>query len=331
MTGTSSRPRGIVVIISAICTILLVSSCAELEARRSIQKGDKLYEDGKYAEAIELYEKALVKADLATGHHNLAVAAFIAFQPGIDTPANQVYAEKASEHFQAYLKLKPKDDEIIELMTTVWLDSDQTDVALNYWRERRAKNPKALRPIRKLGTIQRLAGNYDEALKWDYARVELSKTPKQKVLALVQIGQLQYSRLAKATMIDAERLAVADSGIEALQQALALQPDNANVHSLIATIYQFRALAHQAGWARLADNASQRYHHIKRKELADAAKAKQDQAKQDQAKQDQAKQDKDPSSPSSSGPSQTPEVKAPTDTSNTGAKPDEAIQDESKE
>jgi tetratricopeptide (TPR) repeat protein len=252
-----------------------MSSCAELEARRSIQKGDKLYEDGKYAEAIALYEEALAESDLAIGHHNLAVAAFIAFQPGIDTPANQLYAKKASEHFQAYLKQKPDDAEIVELMTTVWLDSDQTDVALAYWEEKRAANPDSVAPIRKLGTIQRLAGNYEEALKWDYARVKLAKLPKDKVLALVQIGQLQYSRLAKSTMIDEERLAVADSGIQALQEALTIQPDNAKLHSLIATIYQFRALAHQVGWAQLADSASQRYHHIKRKSLADAAKAKQ--------------------------------------------------------
>jgi tetratricopeptide (TPR) repeat protein len=252
-----------------------VGSCAELEARRSIQKGDKLYEDGKYSEAIAKYEKALEQSDLAIGHHNLAVAAFIAFQPGIDTPANQLYAQKASEHFQAYLKQKPNDTEIIELMTTVWLNSDQTDVALAYWEAERVANPGSVAPIRKLGTIQRLAGNYEEALKWDYARVELAKEPKDKVLALVQIGQLQYSRLAKSTMIDDERVEVADSGIDALQQALAIQPNNAKLHSLIATIYQFRALAHQTGWAQLADIASQRYHHIKRKSLADAAKAKQ--------------------------------------------------------
>jgi tetratricopeptide (TPR) repeat protein len=275
MTGTSSTPRGILVIISAICSVALLSSCSELEARRDIQKGDKLYEDGKYSEAIALYEKALDKSDLAIGHHNLAITAFAAFQPGIETPANMTYARKASEHFQAYLELKPNDSEIIELMTTVWLDSDQTDVALQYWEAERVKNPESLAPIRKLGTIQRLAGNYEEALKWDYARVELSTTPKDKVLALVQIGQLQYSRLAKSTMVDAERVAVADSGIAALQRALSLQPENAKLHSLIATIYQFRSLAHQAGWAQLADTASQRYHHIKRKALADAAKAKQ--------------------------------------------------------
>jgi len=273
MTGMSSRPRGAAVIF-AICSVFLVTSCAELDARRKIQKGDKLYAEGKYAEAITLYEKALDESNLATGHHNLAVAAYVAFEPGIDTEANAAYAAKASKHFQEYLKHKPNDVEIIKLMTTVWLDSDQIDVALSYWEERRAAQPNEVGPIRKLGEIQRQAGNYDEALKWDYKRVEMAKSPEAKALALSQIGQLQYSRLSKSDMIDAERLAVADSGLAAFQDALKIQPDNPKHHSMMATIYQFRALAHQTQWAQLADTASQRYHHLRRKELTDAAKAK---------------------------------------------------------
>jgi len=251
-----------------------VSSCSELEARRAIQKGDKLYEDGKYAEAIEVYEGALNDSDLPTGHHNLAVAAFAAFQPGIETKANLAYAKKASEHFQAYLKSHPDDNEIIELLTTVWLDSDQTDIALKYWDDVRQKDPTSTLALRKLSSIERMAGRYDDALKWDYARVKLATDPKDKVRALVQIGQLQYSRLTKSKLVDAERLQVADSGIAALQEALVLQPENASLHSLMATIYQFRALAQQSGWARGVDIASERYHHLRRKELSDAAKAK---------------------------------------------------------
>ena len=305
MSSVSRVRSALVVVITALCCALLVSSCSELEARRTIQKADKLYEDGKYAEAIKLYESALADKELATGHHNLAIAAFAAFQPGLESKANSMYAQKASEHFQAYLTTHPKDDEIIELLTTVWLDSDQTDTALAYWDKKRLEDPTSTRALRKLGSIQRMAGNYDEALKWDYTRVKLATDPKDKVRALVQIGQLQYSRLTKASMVDDERLAVADSGIAALQQAVALQPDNANLHSLMATIYQFRALAHQSGWARGIEVTSQRYHHLRRKELADAAKAAEAPAGQAPAGQAPAKDSQDkptPAGPSSDSP-----------------------------
>ncbi len=259
--------------IAATCCLFFLASCSELEARRTIQKGDKLYQDGRYSEAIKLYEDALSAHELDTAHHNLAVAAFVAFQPGIDTAANKRYAEQASEHFQAYLKHHPKDDEIIELLTTVWLDSDQTDTALAYWEKVRGEHPDDPRALAKLSSIERMAGRYDEALAYDYARVELASDPKDKVLALVQIGQLQYSRISKMSVVDEERLAIADSGLQALQMALALQPDNANIHSLMATIYQFRSLAQETGWARSLDMASQRYHHMQRKALADKAAA----------------------------------------------------------
>lgn len=285
MPQSSRIANAIVAMISAICCLFFVAlsltSCSELEARRTIQKADKLYEDGKYSEAIKLYEEAIADSDLDTAHHNLAVTAFAAFRPGINTPANERYAIQASEHFQAYLKKHPKDQEIIELLTTVWLDSDQTDVALAYWEKVRAKDPKDHRALAKLSSIERMAGRYDDALAYDYARVELATDPKDKVRALVQIGQLQYSRLTKVSMVDHERLAVADSGLEALHTALTLQPNNANIHSLMATIYQFRALAQETGWARTLDLASQRYHHIKRKELADAAAAANAQASAD--------------------------------------------------
>src|SRR5690606_27729791 len=103
-----------------------------------------------------------------------------AFQPGIDTPANKRYAEQASEHFQAYLEAHPKDEEIIELLTTVWLDSEQTDVALAYWEKIRAADPKNPRALAKLSSIERMAGRYDDALAYDYARVELATDPKEK-------------------------------------------------------------------------------------------------------------------------------------------------------
>jgi len=147
-------------------------------------------------------------------------------------------------------------------------------VALGYWEDRQKANPSDASALRKLSSIERMAGNYDGALKWDYKRVALANDPKVKVRALVQIGQLQYSRLTKSSLIDDARLQVADSGIAALQEAIALQPNNVSLQSLIATVYQFRSLAQQSGWARSMDIASQRAHLFRRKDLMAAAKAK---------------------------------------------------------
>ncbi len=277
MSKDSSKTRVFVVAITALCAVFLGSACSELQARRDIQQGDKLYEEGKYAEAIEVYEGALGESDLDIGHHNLAVAAFIAFQPGNTSPANLAYAKKASEHFQIYLRKNPKDNEIIELLTTVWLDSDQTDQALAFWMDVRKKDPKNPNALRQLGSIERLRGNYEEAIRWDYLRVEEATDPKKKVQILVGIGQLQYSRLAKKkegllVLMDEQRLQAADIGVAALQKAIAIAPKNASAHSLLATVYQYRSFAHLNGWGRLVDTASQRHHASIRDSLSKAKK-----------------------------------------------------------
>ncbi|MBL4632645.1 MAG: hypothetical protein JKY56_02160 [Kofleriaceae bacterium] len=279
MSRESNMARSFVIVVAALFATGLGMACSELEARRDIQKADKLYEEGKYAEAITVYEDALKQSDIDIGHHNLAVAAFIAFQPGNTSPANQGYAKKASEHFQIYLKSHPNDAEIIELLTTVWLDSDQIDQALAFWKGVRDTDPTNPNALRQLGSIQRMAGNYEEAIRWDYLRVDEAKDDKKKVQILVGIGQLQYSRLSKKEdsnlkLIDGERLVVADIGVEALQKAITINPKNASAHSLLATIYQYRSFAHLNGWGKLVDISSQRYHASQRDSFSKKARAK---------------------------------------------------------
>ncbi len=104
-------------------------------------------------------------------------------------------------------------------------------------------------------------------------RVELEKDPGAKVKALTDIAQMQWSRLQKPELVDAARVAVVDVGLAALQKAEQLEPKNAVVHSLIASLYQHRALAHGASWAKAIEVASQRYHQIRFTEIKKAAGA----------------------------------------------------------
>jgi tetratricopeptide (TPR) repeat protein len=250
----------------------LNASCSELSARRKVQKANKLYAEGLTLEAIEAYEEAIELApDLAIAHHNLAVAAAVAFKPGIEGAANQQFAHKASKHFLVYLESFPKEQDIIQILTDLWLNSEQTDTAREFWLAELDKKPKDLEILRQLGNIERAAQRYEDAIKWDTQRFEASKSVDDKVSALMDLGRLQYGRIAKVELLDEERLAVADLGIAALQKAIELQPDNPRLYSLMATLYQFRALAQQVSWAQLADAASQRAFHLKRKAVIDAA------------------------------------------------------------
>lgn len=268
---TEGRPVAIVAI--AVALLAALSGCDELKSRREIQKGNKLYLEGRYREAITLYDAALERSpDLAIGHHNDGLAYHKLFQPGTDSPQNKAYAEKAAFHLTKYLEQEGNDDQkIISLLTTIWLDSGQYDKALVYWNQVLAKNPNSRDVLEKLANINRQAGNFDKALEWHRKRVELETDPGAKVKALTDIAQLEWSRLQKPELVDAERVAVVDVGLAALQQAEKLEPKNAVVHSLIASLYQHRALAHGASWAKAIEVASQRYHQIRFSEIQKAA------------------------------------------------------------
>lgn len=263
--------------LTAVLMALGAAGCDELSARRTIQKGDKLYTQAKYKEAIEKYEEALGKSpDLDIGHHNAALAYYRLFQPGDDSTENMGFAEASARHFLAYLEQNPKDTKVIQLLTQIWLDSEQFEKALAYWEGVRAKDSDNPVVLARLADINRLAGRHDKALEWLSKRVDMETDTAGKVRGFIDIAQLQWSRLTKPELVDEERLRVADSGIAALQKAYELNSENPQIQSLMGSLYQFRALAHGASWARTVDAAAQRYHQIKAVKMTRANEPKDD-------------------------------------------------------
>jgi tetratricopeptide (TPR) repeat protein len=272
-----SRPLGFTGVFATAIVLAVgllgTTGCEEIKSRREIQKGNRLYLEGRYRLAVEKYEAALARTpDLAIGQHNAGLAYYRMFQPGLETPDNKDVATRAADHFQTYLGSNPADRKIIGLLTTIWLDSGQYEKALAYWAAVLAKNPESRDVIEKLANINRQAGQYEKALEWHYKRADLEADAGGKIKAYLDIAQMQWSRLTRQDLVDHERIAVADVGIAALQRAEALDPDHAQVQSLLGSLYQFRSLAHHASWARAVETASQRHHTVRFSEITKAAK-----------------------------------------------------------
>lgn len=258
-------------VLLAVTAVMALAGCEELESRREIQKGNKLYMEGRYQQAIEKFEAALARTpDLPTGHYNAGLSYYKLFQPGVETPENAAFAQKSADHFAIYLQSEPGDRKVINLLTTIWLDSEQFDKAVAYWTEELAKDPKSVDVIEKLANIHRQAGQFDKAVEWHQKRIALETETGGKVKGYLDIAQMHLGRLFKQDLFDAERMAVVDAGLAALQEAEKLDPSIPLVQSLQAAMYQHRALAHQASWARGLEAASQRHHGVKFTELSKA-------------------------------------------------------------
>ncbi len=139
-----------------------------------MQEAGELYAQGDYREAVELYEQALARTpDLDVGHFNAAITYLKLFRPGDEAPENLGYAEKATEHFVAWLEEHPGDRPVVGMMTTTWLDSGQFDRAVEYWTNEHEEDPTDTETLQILASIHRQAGNWDESAKWHLEEAKL--------------------------------------------------------------------------------------------------------------------------------------------------------------
>jgi len=173
----------------------------------------------------------------------------------------------------AYLKAEPNDRKIRLFLTRIWVDSGKHVKALGFWEEELKANPKNIEILTTLSEINRQAGDYDKSLEWMGQRVDAEPSKEGKVQGLLAIARIQFSRLRREDLIDAERMLVADQGLAALKKAELLMPNSREVHGHLASLYLLRGFSHGAYWAFAAEQTTQRLHFAKISELNKAEKA----------------------------------------------------------
>jgi tetratricopeptide (TPR) repeat protein len=268
--GDASPRMRISVIISALwITILalLATGCEELDARREIKAGNKLYERGDYRGAAEAFEAGLkLGPDLEIGHHNVGLAYYKLFQSAPDKDAARGFADKAAEHLGVYLKKHPADRPIIDLISRIWLDSGQYDKALAYWEGELQKDPKNTELLGLMAGINRQAGRWEESMRWHQREADASAEPGGKITAYLSIARLALNKLMnREKIVGVERQKIADYGVAAMLLAQPLQPSGPEaastvkaqeIVSYLRALYEFRGMAHGPRWAWAVDAAS---------------------------------------------------------------------------
>jgi tetratricopeptide (TPR) repeat protein len=260
-------------------------ACNSLDARRLNADGVRLFKDGKFRESVEKFESALTKEELATTHYNLGLAYQKLFMPGCNPtkdkddqgrlrcPDNATFADKAAQHFTTYLKSDPKNTQIRDIMTKIWLDNDQFDKAVTYWTEQLAADPKNPEIMGKLAGINFKARRWRETMDWYNKQAESSTGDNTKAAVYQSIGNVAWAFLSnREKMLWEERVECADRGIGGLLHAAELAPKKPEIPGLLSALYNFRALAQGPTWAAAIDKATSQIHARTRNVLAAEAK-----------------------------------------------------------
>lgn len=165
-------------------------------------------------------------------------------------------AQLATDHFQKWLVANPKDDETRELMTQVWIEGSQFDLAIKYWEGLLAKEPASTKIMGNLAGINLKADDWRRSIELYLKVANTTTDPDQKVLNFQAVGNVAWGKLSSKTLTQPEAIEVADFGIGSLQKAAELNPKNPKLFGLQASILNFRAAAQGASWAAALDRAS---------------------------------------------------------------------------
>ncbi len=242
------------------CVLILgtVGGCDEINARRKVQEGNKLYQQEKYDEAVVAFDTALkAKPDLSTAWFNLAIAHVEMFRAGDKSPVNEKHATGAIDALNKYLVMQPKDETARKLLIGIYTKSGRYDGALDYFKGEYDKNPKDPFNIAQLADINKQAMRFDDARKWYETLAEVEQKPELKSTAWQQIGVTYFSQLNNhLEVFGEERVKLADAGIGALAKAIELKPDDPNAYTFTNLLYRQRSLGQGKSYVAVADLAT---------------------------------------------------------------------------
>jgi tetratricopeptide (TPR) repeat protein len=187
---------------------------------------------------------------------NVCSSSYQCVQSNLCAIESNTVADMAAQHYKVWLQANPQDEDTRKLLTAVWLDTEQFDKAIGYWQEQLNAKPNDTAIMGNLAGIYLKSGDWRKSIEWYKKVADQSPDPTNKVAALQFIGNVAWSKLNSKTLLPDEVIEIADSGLGALQKASDLQPKNPKLFGLMASIYNFRALAHGAMFAAAADRAS---------------------------------------------------------------------------
>ncbi len=211
---------------SSFCLLVVVlvplSGCQKMRARVELKKGNELYKEEVYREAMAQFQKGLELDPGATfAWRSVGLSAMAVYRPGAKSADNDKYAQIAIDAFKKYLDDYPRDDKVQEYLMTMLINSERYDDALTMMKSELAKSPN--KPGLGQGIVSTLAkaGRLDEAYDWALKQVG---TPDPALF--YSIGVACWDKAYYDPMLDvAARGKVVDTGLAATKRALDMKPD----------------------------------------------------------------------------------------------------------
>lgn len=262
-------------ILAILCmAVFLFASCGKFTAKIDARKGNALYTNGDYLEAIAQYKKAIEKdPSMKLAYLNTGLSYFNLIRRGAGDKAKE-YSAEAVKAFEEYVKLAPDDEKkIMEFEINVYTQTQQYDEAVNLLKKKLAKTPKDLESVKAIANIYSSANRFEDSLDWNRKAAEIdSKNPE----AYYAVGAMCWQKSFYGGNLDpGVREKYIIEGIDMLNKAISMKNNYYQAITYLGLLYR-----EQAKWLETDD--------VKKEELTAMAVELQNKAMELKAAEEQA-------------------------------------------
>lgn len=215
-----------------------------LKARDQLNKGVEAYRNAKFQAAIEHFKSSIqLDPGLINARLYLATAYAQQYVPGGDSDENVKIGQQAISAFEDVLKMDPKNTTALASIGQIYYNMKDFDKAKDYQRQRIQVEPNNPQPYYWIGVI-----DWAQAFQTDgTVRKKLNLMVPNSRGVLPPLPEKYRAQLEK------ENSQLVSEGIDALNKALALKPNDANSMAYLNLLYRQKADIEKSKTQREAD------------------------------------------------------------------------------
>jgi len=178
---------------------------------------------------VELFEKAVqLDPNFPTARLYLAMAYYMQYIPGAESPENQQMADHALEQFQKVLAQEPKNDVATQSIASIYFNEKKWDDAEQWYKKATELNPKNREGFYTLGVIA-----WTRWYKpWAEARAKLGMKPEDP-------GPIKDKKVREG--LKSQYLPVINAGLDNLQKALEVDKEYDDAMAYVNLLIRERA------------------------------------------------------------------------------------------
>jgi len=208
---------------------LATTGCEKLKARDNLNRGVQAYKSAQYTQAVEMFEKAVqLDPNFPTARLYLAMAYYMQYIPGAESPENQQMADHALEQFQKVLTQEPKNDVATQSIASIYFNEKKWDDAEQWYKKATEINPKNKEGFYTLGVIA-----WTRWYKpWAEARAKLGMKPEDP-------GPIKDKKVREE--LKTQYLPVINAGLDNLQKALEVDKEYEDAMAYVNLLIRERA------------------------------------------------------------------------------------------